>query len=113
MSECERTLNRLAKWRTVFAGRWLGTRTKSDPEAIAVRDFAEKYLILRVEVSALAALLVARGIITTDQFQNQIIRECDHLQASLERSFPGFKATDDGMHVDTAKALETTKGWPK
>ena len=113
MNEYERTINRLAKWRSVFAGRWLGTRTLTDPEAIAVRDVAEKYLILRVEVTALSVLLQDRGIITTEQFQNQIITECDYLQAQLERSFPGFKATDDGMHIDTAKAVETTKGWPK
>jgi hypothetical protein len=113
MNEYARTLNRLAKWRSVFAGRWLGTRSITDPEAIAVRDFAEKYLVLRVEVTALSVLLIERGLITTEQFQNQIIKECDYLQRELERRFPGFKATDEGMHIDTAQAVETTKGWPK
>ena len=113
MEDYARTLNRLAKWRSVFAGRWLGTRASTDPEVIAVRDFAEKYLILRVEVSALVALLGERGLITTEQFQRQIITECDYLQRALERQFPGFEAADDGMNIDTARAVETTKGWPK
>ncbi|MEP7304178.1 MAG: hypothetical protein ABJA98_01545 [Acidobacteriota bacterium] len=112
-SEYLRTINRLAKWRTVFAGRWLGTRIATDSEAIAVRDFAEKYLVLRVEVTALVVLLERAGIFITGQFENQIIKECDYLQRQLEQQFPGFKATDDGMHVDTARAVETTKGWPK
>jgi hypothetical protein len=112
MSEYERTVNRLAKWRTVFAGRWLGTRTKDDPECIAVRDITEKYLMLRVEVNALTKLLSYKGVFTVDEFTNQIIRECDYMQAMLERQFPGFKATDDGMHIDVAAARETTKGWP-
>lgn len=60
MNEYLRTLNRLAKWRAVFAGRWL-----------------------------------------------------DYLQAALEKQFPGFKATDEGIHIDTATAVETTKGWRK
>jgi hypothetical protein len=33
------------------------------------------------------------------------------MQAMLEKSFPGFKATDDGMHIDTKLAAETMKGW--
>lgn len=31
-------LQRLGKWRTVFASWQLGTRSKNDPEAQAVRD---------------------------------------------------------------------------
>jgi hypothetical protein len=111
LNEYERTVNRLAKWRTVFAGRWLGTRPKDDPECQAVRDITEKYLMLRVEVNALTALFIARGVFAVEDFEKQIIRECDYMQTMLEKSFPGFKATDDGMHIDTARAAETMKGW--
>ena len=106
-------LNRLAKWRSVFAGRWLGTRANTDPECIAVRDVIEKLLILRVEVSALTQLAVARGDFTAAQLQDQIAIECAHLEAGLEKQFPGFRSTDVGMQIDTAKAVETMKGWRK
>lgn len=112
-SEYERALNRLAKWRSVYTGRWLGTRTLQDPEAIAVRDLFEKLLILRVEVSALSNLLIDKGLISATAYQAQIVIECEHLQHALERQFPGFKACDYGMDINTAKAVETTKGWPK
>lgn len=104
-------LNRLAKWRSVFAGRWLGTRSNTDPECIAVRDVIEKLLILRVEVTALTALGIARGDFSREQLQQQIAIECAHLEAGLERQFPGFTSTDIGMDIDTAKAVETMKGW--
>lgn len=108
-------VNRLAKWRTVFAGRWLGTRSKADPEAQAVRDIIEKYLMLRVEVNALTALLVTPpgrpGVFTADEFRAQIVCECAHLNAALERQFPGFTTTDVGVEIDTRLAAETTKGW--
>jgi hypothetical protein len=116
VNEYERTVNRLAKWRTVFAGRWLGTRAKDDPECQAVRDITEKYLMLRVEMNAMTALLLRTpgektGLFTIEEFERQVIKECDYMQAMLEESFPGFKATDDGMHIDTARAAETMKGW--
>ena len=96
----------------MFAGRWLGTRSQTDPEAQAVRDITEKYLMLRVEVNALTTLLTARGYFTVDDFEIAVIRECDYMQAALEKQFPGFKATDEGMHLDVAQAAQTTKGWP-
>lgn len=107
----EKAVNRLAKWRTVFAGRWLGTRPDTDPECIAVRDVIEKLLLLRVEVNALTALLIEKNVFTLEEFTNQVIVECEYLQGQLETSFPGFKATELGMSIDPAVALKTTKGW--
>jgi hypothetical protein len=39
-------LERLAKWRTLFAGWQLGTRPKGEPESDAVRDHREATLML-------------------------------------------------------------------
>jgi len=111
--EYERALNRLAKWRSVFTGRWLGTRSIQDPEAIAVRDVFEKLLILRVELTAISNLLIDQKIYSINQYMAQVTIECGHLQAALERQFPGHKACDYGMDIDIAIAAETTKGWPK
>lgn len=104
-------LNRLAKWRTVLAGWQLGTRPKGDPESDAVRDHREATLLLRAEVSALAALLIRKGIITAQELTEQSHGEAKHLCEAYARSFPGFEATDYGIQMDPARARETTKGW--
>lgn len=103
-------LNRLAKWRMVFAGWQLGTRLKSDPECQAVRDHREATLLLRVEVSAIARLLVEKGVFTGAEFHEALGVEAVELSAILERKFPGMKATDDGMDYD-ARAAGTMEGW--
>lgn len=65
-------VNRLAKWRTVFAGWQLGTRPKSDQECQAVRDAAEARLIMRAELSGITALLIAKGVFTAEEFGAQL-----------------------------------------
>lgn len=111
MSDARQKLERLCKWRSIFAGWQLGTRVKGDPESDAVRDHREVTILLRAEVSALAALLVAKGVFTAAEFEQQLGTEADHLDAAYQRHFPGFKAGDEGMQIDIAKAARTTKGW--
>ena len=113
MTRVQAALNRLAKWRTVFAGWQLGTRDNKDPEAAAVRDAREAQLLLRVEVTALTALLVEKGIIGVGEFEDQLVLECELQNKLLEEKFPGFKAVDDGLIVDPLVAKNTTKDWPK
>lgn len=105
-----RALNRLAKWRLVFTGWQLGTRPKGDPEGDAVRDHREATLLLRVETSALAALMMRKGVFTEAEY-NAVMREAAaQLESDLERRFPGFKATDTGLTMDE-RAAETMQGW--
>lgn len=111
MSPGVRALNRLAKWRTVFAGWQLGTRATGDPECDAVRDQRELLLLLRAEVNALTTLCVQRGLFTVVEFDAQQGIEADHLCRALEARFPGFKATDVGLEMDSKLAAATTKGW--
>ncbi len=59
-----RALNRLAKWRNHFAGWQLGTRMRGDAEYEAVRDHREVTILLRAEQSAMAGLLLRKGVIT-------------------------------------------------
>lgn len=54
-------MNKLAKWRSIFAGWQLGTRAKGDPESDAVRDHREATILLRAEVNALTACLIEGG----------------------------------------------------
>ena len=96
-------LNRLCKFRTIYAGWQLGTRPKSDPESQAVRDHREVTMLLRAEVSAIVGLLLKHGVITAREFEAQLGEEADALTAMLERKFPGVTAHDDGLGLDPAQ----------
>ena len=104
-------LNKLCKWRMVFAGWQLGTRSSDDPECQAVRDHREVTILLRAEVTALIGLLIERGVFTTAEFTAALTREAAQLDKDYERHFPGFTTSLMGVHVDVRKASETMKGW--
>lgn len=103
-------LNRLAKWRTVFAGWQLGTRPKGDPECDAVRDHRELSIILRAEVNTLAHMLIDRGVFTADDYAARLQENARELCELYERRFPGFHSTDEGIVIEQ-EAVKTTKGW--
>jgi hypothetical protein len=103
-------LNRVAKWRSVFAGWQLGTRSKEDPESQAVRDHREVSILLRVEASALVALLVKSGVFTAEEWEAQLEEEADALNAMFAQRFPGMEATEHGVAYDL-RARDTMQGW--
>lgn len=108
-------LNRLCKWRTVFAGWMFGSQPESYGPTQAMRDFTDARLIQRAEVSALVTLLIEKGVFTVDEMNEAVAREADFLSKSLERKFPGAKATDVGLEIFDAKVfLETCQrlGFP-
>lgn len=104
-------VNKLAKWRTAFAGWQLGTRPKGDAESDAVRDHREATIILRAEMNALTKILRDKHIFTEAEFAETLIDEAAFLDSSYEQKFPGFKSADDGMIINPADAVRTTKGW--
>jgi hypothetical protein len=85
----------------------IGTKAADAPGVKAYRDRADAVLMLRVEVNALTALLIAKGVFTLDEFMAQIVTECEHKQRELEAMFPGYKATDVGISIDPKIAAET------
>jgi len=103
-------LERLAKWRSFFAGWQLGTRPKGEPECDAVRDHREATLILRAEANAVGVLLIEKGIVTPAEYSAALEREADLLCMALEARFPGVRATDAGLQLD-GRAVETMRGW--
>lgn len=103
-------IERLAKWRVLLTGWQLGTRAKGDPESDAVRDHREATLLQRVELSALTALLIERGVISADDFTRQLDVEAEHLNRLLEQRFPGVTATAEGLTFDQ-RVLAWMKGW--
>lgn len=108
-----RSLNRLTKWRSVFAGWFLGSRDGDDEQCRAYRDLTDARLVMRVELTAIVGLLIDKGVLTAEEFQNAVANEADLYSRDLESVFPGFKATDTGMHLDTPKVAVTTRNWPK
>jgi hypothetical protein len=111
MSEKIDWINRLAKWRTVFAGWQLGTRAKTDPECQAVRDHRESTMIQRAELSAISSLLIEKGVITEDEFLERLNLAAKDLEGLYQKRFPGAKADDTGLQIDVAVFRETTKSW--
>jgi hypothetical protein len=112
-SKMLKALNRLTKWRTVFTGWQLGTRSKGDPEGDAVRDHREATMILRAEVTALVGLMTEKGVFTIEEFQEAVAFEADMLSQSFAQRFPGIKATDEGIEMDAAELARhgTMEGW--
>lgn len=104
-------LDKLAKWRLVFAGWQLGTRTIEDPESQAVRDHREVTMMLLAEANAFTRLLVEKGVCTHEEFQQALLEEAEALDANYERKFPGMKSTPDGIHYDVQVAAQTMRGW--
>lgn len=111
-AELIRILNRLTKWRTVFASWQLGTRSDTDAECLAVKDHRELCILMRAETSALLGLLLKKGVFTTDEFSAQVAEEAEELNEMYARKFPGFIATDSGIDIDIEKAAETMRDWP-
>lgn len=112
-TQAERTntaLNILAKWRAHFAGWQLGTRPKGEPESDAVRDHREATIMLRAEMSALVVLLIEKGVITHNEWLQQLATEANQLCRQYEKRWPGAQATDSGMTYDR-RALPWMKGW--
>lgn len=105
-----RALNILTKWRTLFTGWQLGTRPKGDPEGDAVRDHREVTILLRAENNAVLGLLLAKGVITEDEWLAQLEQEADHLAKAYSDRFPGVTAHEDGLTFDK-RALPWMKGW--
>jgi hypothetical protein len=109
MADPMRALNRLCKWRTFFAGWQLGTRPPGDPECAAVRDQVDARLILRVEVNALTALLIQKGIFTEEEWDRAVETEAKALNRMLEDRYPGVRATDIGLEISNPEGVATLK----
>jgi hypothetical protein len=96
-------VQRLCKWRTVFASLQLGTREEGDPELKAIKDHREVTILLRAEVSTLTGLLIRKGVFTEEEFTVALGEEAEKLSAAYERRFPGMEATDQGIAYDIAR----------
>lgn len=108
------SLQRLGKWRSVFAGWQLGTRPRGDGECEAVRDHREVTMLLRAEVTALTRILIETKVIDQVTLTRIVGEEAEYLSQAYEGKFPGAKAIDDGMSFDLKEWVETQRrlGFP-
>jgi hypothetical protein len=79
----------------------------------AADDIFETLLKLRAEVNAVTYLLLHKGVVSDEEYTRVLMSECKWLCEDYEQQFPGFKATDVGLTIDTRLAAQTTQGWPK
>lgn len=105
-------LNRLTKWRWVFA-MWQTGSDDLSAENMAIRDHRELSIMLRAECSALLKILLDKGIVTQEEHAQVLLEEADFLSKSYEKKFPGFKAVDEGLDINTAIARDTMAEWGK
>jgi len=106
-------MKRLNAWGMLLTGRIAGTLRAEDPRSKGYRDLFQKLLVLRAEVNALTAVLVAKGVMTTEEFTAQITDEAEFLNLEYEKRFPGVRSTEAGLEVfDPKAAAAHMKGWP-
>lgn len=105
-------LNKLCKWRSVFAGWQLGTCSIENETARAIRDHREVTMLLRAEATAMLALQVKKGVFTLQEWQAELLEQVEHLDKSYEKKFPGFRSQSDGVLIyNTQLAADTTRNW--
>ena len=105
-------MNRLAKWRVVFCGWFMGTRPDTDQQAKAYKDLIERTLLMRAELSAVNRILVEKEIVGASELMDYIEEEAAELEKILELRFPGYKASEHGIDIDVELARKTSEGWP-
>jgi len=111
MSALTPILNRLCNWSAHLARWQLGWTRDGDAELRAVQSAAEARLLYRVELNALAGLLIQKGVFTRLEFVAQLDVEAERVEETMEGAWPGVKAVDGGLLYDL-KAIERA-GWMK
>lgn len=107
-------MEKLGKWRGLYAGWWFGTRRLDDSQAQAARDNFDRTIMLRCEMNAFTALCLKHGVFTPEEWQAQLLQEIETMDKALEAKWPGFRTSTDGLVMQPAVAAETMRraGFP-
>lgn len=111
----EHAMRRARQIGRITAGRLFGTIPNTSGKYIAIMDLEERAIYCRAEMNAVAALLIKKGLITSEEFQAQLAEELNHLADSYQAKIPEVLFTPIGMTVTDVKAFaERAKreGWP-
>ena len=98
----------LCKWRQAYT--MLATSGPIGFERY-VRDATDSKLLHRIELSALANLLVQKGVFTLTEFIAQVEVEAEVLTKRQEKGFPGFSFNADGLVLKKPEAYHTMQRW--
>ena len=112
----EEALERVCKWRTVLMGRIVGSMSKDDPHYQGWRDLIDKLILLRVEGSAMAGLLIEKGIITETEWAAKLRSEAEELDKLYQQTFPGVWTFSGGLDIYDVQAFNERvqqEGWPR
>lgn len=104
-----KALNKLTKWRNFFAIWQTANKEPDEAEHKAIKDHREVTMLLRVEVTTLARMMVEKGVCTTDEFAEMMIIEAKHLERSFETAYPGYFAEEFGLSINNPEAAETMR----
>lgn len=107
LEKYSRAMQKVSRWRTVLASWQLGTRSDTDGECRAVKDHREATILLRLELNALTALLVRKGVFKEKEFTEQLIQEADFFDKTMEKRFPGFRTSESSVDMNVPEALQT------
>jgi hypothetical protein len=108
-------MEKLGKWRGLYAGWWFGTRRLDEAQARAARDNFDRTIMLRCEVNAFTALCLQKGLWSVGEWQQQLLEEIERMDAALEEKWPGFRTDSTGLIMTPAIAHDTMKreGFPE
>ena len=68
--------------------------------------------LMRVELTAIATLLIESGAFNVEQFQEACAKEAELLDKDYEKKFPGFRTSAEGIVIyDKNLAADTTRHW--
>lgn len=103
---------RLQRWPIGVIGEFTGTRSDKDPQARAARRWLRRLLMTQAEQLAIFAVLMDKGLVTKQEYQDALQNAAHTLCVELEAEFPGLAARDNGVDIDK-RFIETAKDWPK
>jgi hypothetical protein len=108
-------LQKLCKWRQILAGWHGGTKGMKDAGVQALRDEAEHRLLVRAELNTVLMMLITKGVFTVEEFTKALDSEAALHDADMQRKFPGFETTLEGVTItdsETANATMKRLGFP-
>ncbi len=74
----------------------------------------ELSILLRAEVTALAGLLIRKGVFTQQEWQDALEAEAIQLDQDYSDANPGWSSTPDGLSMKLPEAADTMRrlGFP-
>lgn len=103
-------LSKLAHWRYILVAWHRGRHTlHTQGQADPLADAMEKWLTLRVEVSALVTLLVNKKVFSNEEFLSQMVKSARYYDAQMQREFKGFAThLSTGLEIEDEAQAELT-----